>query len=427
MLPELPNEIIRSIFDNIADVSTLSALVRTCRVFHQLYLSSRQKILSAITVRQLTDNGDDIIDPLAAVLSSTRLRAESKDHCVKVAVFLDHYQRPKESDYFQSLHITIEESIALVRLQKMVDYLLNDFLDYVGFFLESVPLGSRSERRRIRRAFYRWQLHSNIFLACEDEGYQTDNQLEDLVYKGPIEGFIDAQIFDQWNPWEVEELVTIYHYAFSLYWHFLKKDDETVRKSPSQAPDCGDQSPNTQSTLDDSDEEDLEDDRTTKIAENLILYGPNLLHRCLTTPKANGQRDLILGHIGYNFPTLGDTFEGLSEQYFSKRHSPIISDKARMARYQVPFKGDEVATGPNAGWVIFSKNELEVPLSDLRLIELARHGYALWDWDRLKPGRTCDLSDFGGDMCNPVKRASRLFMGIYGPNKESFPESGLVI
>lgn len=96
--------------------------------------------MSKIAVKQLVDDGGNLRDALAAVWSYSRLTRTTEkevyegEYKATAIAFLDMCRRAEETHYFDinDDELPIHESLALVKLQKTADYLIDDFLDWVS-------------------------------------------------------------------------------------------------------------------------------------------------------------------------------------------------------------------------------------------------------------------------------------------------------
>lgn len=166
----LPMEILIQIMRLIHDVTSLGSLVRTCGTFHRTYYSNRELILSEVLLRQLGADGGKLSHPLMAAWTSTKLKFpegfQNQYHAV-VAV-LDRYRRSDELGYEETKRLHIDDCLPLIRLQNVADFLIQDFeAAYVpplhNIHNPSNIKLSSFERRRLKRAIFRWQIYRNVF------------------------------------------------------------------------------------------------------------------------------------------------------------------------------------------------------------------------------------------------------------------------
>ncbi len=78
---------------------------------------------------------------------------------------------------------------------------------------------SLTERRRLKRAVYRWQIHYNSFgIATAGECLEEDDDAVSDVSDGMITGEEDARLFLlSFPPWKIEEIASFANYAFERY------------------------------------------------------------------------------------------------------------------------------------------------------------------------------------------------------------------
>jgi hypothetical protein len=77
---------------------------------------------------------------------------------------------------------------------------------------------SLTERRRLKRAVYRWQIHYNLFgIASAGECLEEGDAVSD-VSDGMITDEEDARLFLlSFPPWEIKEIASFTNYVFERY------------------------------------------------------------------------------------------------------------------------------------------------------------------------------------------------------------------
>ena len=104
---------------------------------------------------------------MAALRSCTLHSVNHQD----VTSFLGRYSQ-RAFDVEQWEKLSFNDCLALIKLERMTDYLCGDFCR-VGFslwaetrnekYVSNFAQLSLTERRRLKRAVYRWQIHFNLF------------------------------------------------------------------------------------------------------------------------------------------------------------------------------------------------------------------------------------------------------------------------
>ena len=96
--------------------------------------------MSRIAVKSVLDDGGNIRDPLAAIWSCSRIASPTEiednggEYKATIIAFLDLYRRADETQYFDISEdeLPVHESLALVKLQKKADCLIDDILKSVS-------------------------------------------------------------------------------------------------------------------------------------------------------------------------------------------------------------------------------------------------------------------------------------------------------
>ena len=136
----LPIEIRSLILNHLSSLSDLAALTRTCTAYHDVYAKTPAKYVSKIAVKKVLDDGGNLKDPLAAIWSYSRLAGKTEkekyegEYKTTAIAFLDLYRRAEETHYFDISEdeLPIHESLALMKLQKTADYIIDDIVDWVS-------------------------------------------------------------------------------------------------------------------------------------------------------------------------------------------------------------------------------------------------------------------------------------------------------
>ncbi|KAL5343436.1 hypothetical protein BJX70DRAFT_169383 [Aspergillus crustosus] len=214
-LENLPLDICRRILYS-SDLEGLRALVHASPVYHRAYLTGRHSILTNSFWKTL-----DIVfaDAYAVHQSSSDIFVKRRSRR-RVTQFLKNYKSyrsPQQTSATRNLP-TQEEVISMVRyhLRIVIPQLYNFTNWALSNLCHQTQRGSyprraltRTEKSRLLRALYRFQLCCNLFgvsslpPGCSFKKFNTS----DIV----------AMFLRLFQPWEVEELCCIYAYAEDYY------------------------------------------------------------------------------------------------------------------------------------------------------------------------------------------------------------------
>jgi len=228
-LDSLPAELKASILYSAPNIVTLKTLVRSSPLYHEAYLDERKSILSTVLLR---DIGPQVLSDALAVHEASQIGIEGtgsrKD---RVKAFLSQYKAERGSSSpatCDSLDIETLESLS--RLQSVFTTITSDFcqttLSVNPVNGERIQPGgelSVNEKRRIYRAFYRFELFRALFarsyylVAPEDSWY----------FDTMDQSFLFLSIF---NAWEVEELACVHDYIFRRHSEFLQESSSELSK-----------------------------------------------------------------------------------------------------------------------------------------------------------------------------------------------------
>ena len=194
------------------------------------------------------------------------------------------------------------------------------------------------ERRRIRRAIYRWQIYCNIFTGHKEGQGSYSVEDRNTNFGRPDDATLllgTKQLRDLYfaylYPWEVEEMVVIYEYAIARYAKIMTSSDDINLHAPRMW------------------------------TEVFIARGPDLLCQSLTQLQSNEPlhvlSELVSEHSDGFFAQSMGCMKRVSSR-LNARHSASFISRWKI-RTRLYFEGDNVAEGPNAGWVIAHHGEFE--------------------------------------------------------------------
>ena len=375
-LNALPVELKHKVLQEVQDLDSLEALVKSSSSWHQAYLGIRPEL--RVTLPELSKDGADPRDALAAFWSSTRLRTTEHNYRENVIAFLDKWRRPDETRHFTLAKFSLDKCIELKRFQRMVDEIIEDIVLEMHRPGDVSLIVTGSERRRLRRAIYRWHLHCTVF-----HGY--DGQEEGGYYYDFIDSNAfnanerEALLFAELSPWECEEIVTVTEYAQRRYRGFLRQitaemDAADPRNSLIKDPDAiGYVSPTNWHRHN-------QEFVTFRDKVNwLPIMGPQFLHQILTAVDRATRTALLMDNYNYtpfSFAIMVRRSTQLSASF------PTTWNVMWQNRDALLFESDDNAKSPNMGWVMARKGIFTDEYGTLHDRRLRKFGYVMWDSNR---------------------------------------------
>ena len=384
-----------------ADIHTLKSLVLSCSPFYQAYHSARKEIL-LIHARRVFSNDDIPLQlPYLAAIKASRVEKDVSDYLRTIKQFLDE---ASEVDETSTTNITADDCIQLLNLHRDATLITEDL------FTVSLPRRQRSEedpqpekeqppsqteRQRIAKAIFRWELWSNLFterhLTHPLPSSPPPKQTVDTVshYPDPqAQAAAKTQVtlfLARYPLWEQEQLGCLCDYAMRRYNALF---DALANLSGQSRNNNGNQAENQLSIFETT-------NHTASVAarDNLrdgIISrgGPALLARILRseTPDNNNNNDLnlkhqahlLLDHIptGPKGPNLPDL---LLRSYAPQAASPTRRDSARGLLFT------EDPPTPPYGWLWARENiTAPGPFPWFSHEYLSPWGYVFWDYSRFQ-------------------------------------------
>ncbi|MCJ1388429.1 hypothetical protein MMC18_001276 [Xylographa bjoerkii] len=156
---------------------SLSALIHASPRLFAVFLSSKEKILSACVMRGIEPE----VLPIAIAVAEIYSLPRGPDKTV-VMDSIHHLDRLETVENMVQI-IPFSTSVHLCRLCRTVDFMISDFVEYIGKKMEgyefylgqqrdayflSNPL-STTEKGRLQRAFFNLELYSHLFYSEPDE------------------------------------------------------------------------------------------------------------------------------------------------------------------------------------------------------------------------------------------------------------------
>ncbi len=441
-LETLPAEVQLAILERLPDIRTVSALVHASPSFHHTYRSWRPHLLKNMLWDELQHDVVSFVDCRAA-LDASQVDLDRPQRATAVKTFLLDYQEKRGQARLNQLNSPSWPTFqqwsetanvpGFFRLRAAVSYLTTDFCRWrstSSWSSATAPPPGQSrtrssttppwepsvtERRRIQRALYRFEIFRCLFGSTE--AFMLPELEVDLV---PEAKRLLTVVL---RSWESEELACVVEYMYGRWAGFLEAAAAAEKKrsvgqgfarrcirwrKPPTGRSIGEHAlelhradPDGCTALGAPHEHgpDVIDDR-----ERLIGLGPCMLHRALTFKKRKDDR--IKSWRGQLEKDLRD--DKLSADYTSwvrsyKATSPTTSPGTIAAAlklnltiheaiYPGPatpigrllFRNDRDEHGPNAGYT-WATADLEYLFDDrFRTALLRLHAHIMWDHERLK-------------------------------------------
>lgn len=224
-LDSLSVELKVAILQFLPDTQTLRALVRSSSLYHGAYAAQRQRIFSAVLLRDL---GPEIFLEALSLHEASMIpwgdptalsfRSDRKE---RVETLIAHYKTQRETpSRFSYRTLDLDTLGSLAAFHKIVADTTADFCcsrlsrhPYSSDKIHSYDEPSDSERLRIYRSMYRFQLFNTLFDMPLGRGWPSDGS-----DPSPFDSRDMSDIFlSLYNPWEVEEISCIYDYLVECY------------------------------------------------------------------------------------------------------------------------------------------------------------------------------------------------------------------
>ena len=236
-LEGFPLELKYEIFQRLASLPSLNAIVHASPSYHQAYRARRQSILARVLSQ---DIGQDVLFEANAVAMA--LTINNKDG-IEIRRFIKNYKNARREAATVSLEeLSLRHIESLSQVQFAVRFAVKGFCQATmlrhplnGEDQEQITPVSSNEARRINRAFYRLELFSRIF---SQRGSEVNKRLDcmDMCHL----------FLNQFPPWEIEEIACVRDYIIDRYNQlFAKYADELARPRPPKPPEdsSGDEYP----------------------------------------------------------------------------------------------------------------------------------------------------------------------------------------
>ncbi|KAJ5679321.1 hypothetical protein N7462_007565 [Penicillium macrosclerotiorum] len=382
-LENLPPEIRRYLLSSL-EWEELDVLVHASPVFHQQYVLDRRMFLS----QSLEDILQNVPVEASLVYQSSSLGFAKARDGGTVALLLESYQdrRTKPQPLDLTDRISLDELSAQVKfyffvikplLRRYASSALDSLTEVSDIPHQHTTL-SRSEKTRIVRALYRFQLCCNLFGV----GNHKDFSLRRLEYETNSD--LMSTFMGMFEPWEVEEIACIE--AFSRYNYNRIFDDIQWDLNPENPRFADHPRPPTPPGA-----FELDDGWTrSTLLQGVISRGLDPLHSVLFKAKTHSQlvstmqESLTWGGSGF----LVDDAFGTGSQSKRRSEQRWSRDVKEEQRDPLPFEGDQVtdanSSHPPLAWTLIWRGTYSNLYGAYVPDPMRRWGYIMWDQSRLE-------------------------------------------
>ena len=383
-LEQLSAELIRSILLELPTTGSIYSLIRASPKCYQVFLASKERILFSVISQTIAPAA--FVDALAAVQAS-----KIKDMRPDRKAVLDFLRR-----YENKRHKTVEQkvqrypqgtAVSLCQLYRSTQYFITRLTMRSIFYLRRsrdtvfgpIPTlpWSDVEKVRLQRAFYRYELYTQIFSS--DMKYNGEK-----LWQLPS----DSHFFlEKYHQWEVEELACVASSLSSLLsGSFDRIEPNFVGTQLPRPP------------FDDS---ETVDERTHRRAISLreakyeihrlylnylLSLSLPFLHHALRLNRRSMQQEMS-SHIHYDGRkhSLWDGLVGFSMPK-SQQVRNVLYNYSLALSHDSDFQFNDTTDGPNEGWLhVYTSTE---PILGWSIEDTTRSlGYVFWDSQRLRDHR----------------------------------------
>lgn len=210
LLENLPFEIQQLILTQAPTFDTLRALVHASPQLHRVYAEDRTRILRAFVEQSL----DGILfDAHAVCLSGSDQFQQTRGEPM-IWDFLHSYQHRRMTVAASDLaaQLDLEDLIQLARFHRsVIEPLTERYAIWALAALSSSPKHcplSGTERQRIQRALYRYQLYCNV-CGSRGQGRSSPHRLQQA-----LEGLRVLSLFPAW---QIEEILCVHKFGKDIY------------------------------------------------------------------------------------------------------------------------------------------------------------------------------------------------------------------
>ena len=397
----LSSELITPIMLELPTTKDLYSLIRASPKAFQVFLASKETILVSLMHQVIRPAA--FIDALAAVQAS-QLKDLGPDRRA-VLLFVRKYENKRQKAFEQDgQHYSLATAIALCQLYRSTQYFIKDLTSRSNFYLRrcretltvQTPYGfdlaeddgfglqgsqgehvvdrddqydplSWEEESRLQRAFYRYELYTQIF------GSNMEYMGEKL-WELPL----DSHFFlDNYQHWEIEELRCVDNYL----WSRLSNTFDRIENSfigiqlPEPPLDLS-----LQSYLRSAKLREAKYQISSLYLDYLMNMSLPLLHHALRFDRLRMQQEMS-SHIFYD--NQKRSLSTRLEEYWrmvSRSDGIVVHNYAHATSHHSQFK--DTIDRPNEGWLYALSKRGSYRLSTLNTVQSL--GYVFWDSQRLR-------------------------------------------
>ncbi|KAG9236678.1 hypothetical protein BJ875DRAFT_455875 [Amylocarpus encephaloides] len=374
-LETLPPEVRRNLL-SILGLEELSTLVHASPVFYQQYFLDRRSLLCKSLETTL---GGVTVDACAVYRTGVESFSGTRTSG-KVRQFLKSYEDQRSSTQYSNLTKTLtqDEAVDMVAfysstikplVRHYTSWTLANLDDKANNLQSYSPPLSKTERTRLLRALYRFQLCCNLFGVGR---HGTYGQLRLALRPIDIlESFIC--IFE---PWEVEEIACIYSFSKEKYDQIFRDIRWDVHE---ENPKFEGRRPPTPEGAFDIDNSWVR----AYLLIGTISRGLELLYTIFTIRDHAHLVSAMQEHISWPVGSFIED-EALGETAQSQRRQELWSnrDRKQQRRDLLPFKGDGEPDPPLA-WTLIWSGTYSNLYGHYVPDAIRRWGYVMWDAARL--------------------------------------------
>lgn len=221
-LESLPVELKLSILHNISDVISLNALVHASPLYHEVYSSQRQSLLSGILIR---DIGEDVmIDAWTPIRASSIRQKEAEEDAREVSQLLEQYKARRKDTNSESHGLLLENLLPMTQLHNVVDTQIHRFCEWAlstssssGKSMKPHDPISSAEKRRLRRAFHRFEVFCRLFGELSPFAVSSFDVMDQ-----------SHKFLALFPSWEVEEIACVRDYIMWSYDELFKRFEKDL-------------------------------------------------------------------------------------------------------------------------------------------------------------------------------------------------------
>ncbi|KAL4893644.1 hypothetical protein BDV59DRAFT_207739 [Aspergillus ambiguus] len=380
-LERLPSEIRRHLL-LMLDLGSLGALIRASPIYLQQFRLDRAFILRVCLESTL---GNVAVDAHAVYLSSCRDFSRSRTG-ESVTEFLEAYQARRSSTptlilrelsgdelaHMLAFHVSVVEAMVC----QYTSSALGNLASLTELPYASGQVLTRTEKRRIVRALYRFQICCNVFGIGTQANYfkRRPQYMHEYILDSLVAVF---------EPWEMEEISCIHLFAQDKY---SKAFDEVRWDFDEDNPRFEEDGPFTPSLAMDLSEHSLEREYFLK---GIISRGLYLLRKLFRIHNHEALVLFIDDHIVSVHTFIGEgAMEAFSDATQRRlwRMTPKSPRNLKVRQRELmPFHGDhEEGATPSLGWVLLWRETYSNMFGGCTAQKLRRWGYVMWDETRME-------------------------------------------